>query len=129
MKLEIQIPDEAYALYSRYTTGGRPTPIDVINHQVERFAAMDPRERWLMISPESRHAIEHALGDVSISSATILVRRILAHASIHLGKIHVNLSAGQLREIEDRAKRNGREPTEEVQRILGEVMRDFTGAV
>ena len=129
MKAEIQIDDDTYALYARYTSTARPTPIDAIEHQLKRFAAMNPKERWVLISPESRQAIEHALGGLSVPNAAMLIKRILAHASVHLGTHHINLTANQMKEIEQRAARNNRDPKLEVERIMGDIMRDYTRAI
>lgn len=129
MKLEITIPDNTFATYATYTSASRPTPVDAIEHQLERFSALNPKDRWLLISPEHRQAIESALGGLSVSNTAKLVSRIQAHASVHLGKQQIMLSTGQLREIEDRAKRNGKDPKVELERILGEIMRDYTRAI
>ncbi len=129
MKVEIHIDDDTYALYSRYTSTSRPNTIDAMEHQLERFSGMNPKERWLLVSPESRHAIEHALGDLTIPNAAMLVKRILAHASVTLGKHQINLTANQMKEIEQRAVRNNRDPKLEVERIMRDIMRDYTRAV
>ncbi len=129
MRVEIEIPDEEAALYERYTTTTKPALTDVLAYQLSRFSSVNPKERWLLISPEDRREVERALGELSVSNGAMLVRRIKAHASVHLGKRQIMLSAGQLREIEARAKRNGKDPQVELDRLLAEIMRDYTGAV
>lgn len=128
MKITIQVPDDTIDRFTPYVTKNKDLA-HVLSDHLRHFAHIPLHERWIHVSPAQRKALEAALGDLPISDGTHLLKRIIAHASVHIGKVQVKLTAGQIREISERAKRNKRSPEAEVDAKIAEIATDYARAV
>lgn len=113
MKFTIQTTDDVYDAYSAQADdmgahGQTVTPEELMADRLTRFAAVAPGDRIIVIDPKSRQELETVLSGGSLLSAEDLINKVKMVISISIGDIRLDFTPGQMRELQNIARRNGR---------------------
>jgi len=111
--LSIQIPDDVWKSYTAQATGMQQngqtiSAEELMADRLERFSAVTPSDRIIVIDPKNRQELENVLSGGSLLSAEDLVTKVKAVISISIGDIRLDFTPGQMRELNNVARRNGR---------------------
>lgn len=129
MKVSLTLPDNIAEIYQSYAQAlRRPLP-DILAAQLSLFVTANPKERSLLVGPESRRELEILFAGVPISSVQMLLEKVRGLASVSFGPIRVDMSSAQMKELEKRAKRNNRSVVQEVHAIYRALAGQFFDAV
>lgn len=122
--MRVTIPDELAQKLEPHVT---PTfTIDrLVTMAVEKLGVQSPTARFLPLSEGDINALESRLGVPAIGTFSDLYRAIDDLARVKIGNITLQFSPGQLREIEDRARREGTTPDDVVLRIVYAMLPQF----
>lgn len=128
MKITIQLDD---GVAERYASRLRPkqTLEQILAVQLMRFAAIDPRDRVLIILPEERHRLEELTTRLPLISIADLTKRVADLAEISIGRIRLRFTPPQLRELQHRAKRWRMSLPEYTERIVRQIEGQFLNEV
>jgi hypothetical protein len=113
VKTTIQIADDLYDRYSAQAEGMQQrgqavTAEELMADRLDRFKAVEPGDRVVVIDPAARQELEHILSGGSLFDASDLVKKVKAAISISIGDIRLDFTPGQMRELSNIARRNGR---------------------
>ena len=98
----VQVPDHVAQTYLEYAEKTGRTINGVISAQLERFKALQPGRRCIVVPIDEA---EKLLGGLPIQGEVDLLYRVGQLASISYGGIKLELSIAQLKELEHRAQR------------------------
>lgn len=111
MKLILHIPDDLYEHYLQHQAGRRETKINkVIVDQLERFKAVQPDDRIVLVLPDARATLEDLLPGnpgPSLNDSDDLLARVRLLASLGIGEHRFNFTPAQMEELKVRAERMG----------------------
>jgi hypothetical protein len=113
MKITVQIADELYDHYlgqseAMQQRGATVSAEELMADRLERFKAVDPGDRVVVIDPKSRQKLEGLLSGGSLMDADDLIRKVEGAMSIRIGDIRLDFTPGQMKEMAHLARRNGR---------------------
>lgn len=111
MKVTIRMADEVYETYLGYANalvarGKTAAAEDLIVAQIDRFAAVAPMDRVVVVDARSREGLEKILPGGFINSGPDLLRRMQELADLRIGGIRVDFTTRQLEQIKNYATRN-----------------------
>ncbi len=111
----LKVPDETYEIYSDYN---RADPKAAMAAQLNRFRAVDPTSRILLIPKNERIELERLLG-TDLESAAQLVTLVKNLLAVRVGGAEVILTKDQAQRIAEQAKFQGLTTQEYIQ-VQGE---------
>lgn len=114
----VTVPDHIVLPYMEYADKTGRTLNGVISAQLERFKALQPGRRCIVVPLDEA---EKLLGGLPIQGEVDLLYRVSQLASISYGGVKLELSIAQLKELEHRASRQGKS----VQSMLEGVAREL----
>lgn len=112
MKFRMQTEDQTYEAYERMAeelqaqAGKSATAEELMAHQLERFRSVHPADRVVLVDPRNRDRLEQILSGGTLRDAEDLVAKVQKLASLEIGEIRVDWTPGQLRELQEYARRN-----------------------
>jgi hypothetical protein len=120
----VSIPDRYHQQLTALATAKLPVDKLVVR-QLERFAAVPPTARVVVLHGQALQDLEETLGGGPLQSGEDLLERIHQRAGVTLGDIRLSFSQPQLEEIQRRAEKTGRTPQDLLQDLVAQVSRDL----
>lgn len=118
----VQIPDHVCLPYQAMADKSGRTLNGVITAQLERFQALHPGKRAIVVDVEK---VEKLLGGLPIVGGEDLLHRITQLAALSFGHIKLDLNPAQLAELEHRANRQGKPVDQLVKEMAEVILRDL----
>lgn len=128
MKVTIQIEDEVGELYESRLRP-KQTLEKILAVQLKRFQHVDPRDRVLILGPETRRRIEEVTTRLPLQSTDDLVKRISELAELSIGQIRFRFTPPQWRELKHRADRWRMPVAKYAERVVRQIEAQFFNEV
>lgn len=134
MKLQIQIPDAVYDAYANRATEmsaqGKPiTPEEVIADTLDRFSSVSPTDRAIVVGAANRQRLEKVLSGGSLFDGNDLTMKVEALAKLEIGEVRLEFTPGQLKQLANVARRNGKTVEEVTRETVKQLEWQFFDAV
>lgn len=127
-KITITLSDELAELYQGYLLPGALLEALLVR-QLEKFKDADPRNRFIVVRPDTRIELEKVLYGGHLLDDRDLVKKVKNLASIKIGHVELLPSPAQMRDLERRATKNNRSPQEEAEVTFKKMAQMFFGVV
>lgn len=126
MKFTLQTTDDLHDHYREQAEemqrrGQATTAEELMADRLDRFKAVTPGDRIIVIDPKSRQRLETILSGGSLLSAEDLVSKIERLSGLAIGEIRLDFTTAETRQISNWARRQGRQPESVLKDIVDKI--------
>jgi hypothetical protein len=122
-QVTLTIPDD---VATEYKAGAIPNHSleQTLSAQLIRFRAVRPFDKFLMVPPAAREALEKLTTQLPITTAEALVAAVRSLAGVEIGHIRLDFTPSQLRELKTKADRWRMTPEQYVEGTVRRLLED-----
>jgi len=119
MQRILTIPPHIEAQYELYAAFTKKPVETVLVNALTNVAGISPETRHVIVAPDDLARIEHAFGDVPVSTGAHLADRVVSLAGLKIGEIALDpFTPGQWAQIAQRAERLDQTPAQYCAQIV-----------